>query len=233
MLVHDPALAAVESHRKYPAFWQVPPLPSATLMGTVGATDIENFYVVAEAWAHVVSRLAPRNASVLDVGCGCGRTARLLMLREDLVYTGFDVFRPSIEWAQRHLAPLAGGRFRFVHVDAASGHYNPRGRESPESVRFPAADSSIDLVFAASLFTHLREAHARHYLAESSRVLDRGGRLLVSIHDEVRPGERYTGDEARIDVAEEYFVDMAHAAGLAFERSLGAVCGQLALVFTR
>ena len=233
MLVHDPDLAAVENHRKYPAFWQVPPLPSATLMGTLGATDIENFYVVAEAWAHVVSRLAPRNASVLDVGCGCGRTARLLMLREDLTYTGFDVFRPSVDWAERHITPLTTGRFRFVHLDAASGHYNPHGRDNPASVRFPAADASIDLAFAASLFTHLREAHARHYLEESCRVLKRGGRLLASIHDEVPAGEHYAGDEARIDVSQEYFVGMAHAAGLAFERSLGAVCGQLALVFTR
>ena len=75
MEVHDPANYRAESHDKYPPFWNVPMLPSAQLMGSVGATTIENFYVVGEAWAHVVGSLLPGGGTVLDIGCGCATSA--------------------------------------------------------------------------------------------------------------------------------------------------------------
>ena len=90
MEVHDPANYRAESHDKYPPFWNVPMLPSAQLMGSVGATTIENFYVVGEAWGHVVGSLLPGGGTVLDIGCGCARTARFLLLARNIEYVGID-----------------------------------------------------------------------------------------------------------------------------------------------
>jgi SAM-dependent methyltransferase len=233
MIVHDSASLAPESHSKYPRFRHVPPLPSSSLMDIVGAPSIENFYVVGEAWAHVVSALAPRGASLLDIGCGCGRTARFLLTRPDIRYNGFDVARPAIEWCELELAPLSAGRFEFHYLDVYSAHYNARGTLRGDEVRFPAQDESMDVAFAASLFTHLLEPDARHYLAESARTLKPGGLLVASIHDEVPAGASFAGNEARVDVTQEYFTAMAAEAGFALRESLGLVCGQETLVLER
>ena len=233
MEVHDPARYPAESHDKYPLFWKVPPLPSAQLMGSVGATTIENFYVVGEAWAHVVGALLPGGGTVLDIGCGCARTARFLILARNIEYVGIDIFAPSIAWSNAEVAPLGGGRFSFVHLDARSAHYNPNGAMAPESVNFPVGDGRMDLTFAASLFTHLLEPAAVRYLSESARVLKPGGLLVASIHDEVAPGETFRGDEARIDVSREHFQGMAKRVGLELDRDLGLVCGQTTFAFRK
>jgi SAM-dependent methyltransferase len=194
---------------------------------------MENFYVVGEAWGLVVSSLAAPQATILDIGCGCGRTARFLLHRRDLRYVGFDVFRPSILWAEEHLAPLAGGRFRFAHVDVRNAHYNPGGSLRPEEVRFPVDDACSDVAFGASIFTHLLEPAARHYLAETARCLRPGGLLLASIHDEPPPGERYSGSEDRIDVTAAYFEALAREAGLVARQPYGSLCGQETLLFEK
>jgi SAM-dependent methyltransferase len=233
MIVHDPAFASVEPHGKYPTWSEVPALPHQSLLDTVGAGTLENFYLVGEAWAHVLHhRLAP-GATALDIGCGCGRTARFLLFREDIAYIGFDIFEPAIAWCNRYLAPFAKGRFRFEHFDAHSGHYNPRGRLKATEVRFPAADASIDVAFAASLFTHLLEDDARHYLRESARILKPTGVLVASVHCDPEPGKKYSGRENRIEVEQAHFLSMARSAGLAMAEDLGSLCGQETLVFKR
>jgi SAM-dependent methyltransferase len=233
MPVHDPALAVAAIHEKYAILTNSPPLPHESLLHAIGAGNLENFYVAGEAFAHILNRWIPRGAAVMDIGCGPGRTARFLLFRDDITYVGFDIFKPCIEWAQRFLAPYAAGRFRFEHFDAFSAHYNPRGPVKATEVKFPAADGSIDVAFAASLFTHLLEPDSRHYLRESARVLSRSGILVASIHDEPPAGEKYTGRENRIDVDKDYFIDMAREAGLAVKLDFGLVCGQEVLVFRK
>jgi SAM-dependent methyltransferase len=233
MVVHYPERVQNECDTTYPRWRDVPPLPSIALMATIGSPSIENFYVVGEAWGLVVSSLAVPQATILDIGCGCGRTARFLLHRRDIRYVGFDIFRPSVLWADKYLGPLSAGRFRFVHFDVRNEHYNHGGSLNPEQVRFPAEDAAIDLAFGASIFTHLLEPAARRYLAEAARCLKPGGLLLASIHDEPRPGERYSGNEDRVDIAAAYFEDMAREAGLAVKEPFGSLCGQPTLIFEK
>ena len=234
MEVHDPAGARVETHPKYPLFRHVAPLPGVSLMDSIGAATLENFYIVGEAWAAVVCHYAKAGDTLLDIGCGCGRTARFFLMRPELRYVGMDVFGPAIAWAERYLEPLAPpGAYRFVHVDAYSAHYNPRGRLKASEVRFPVEDGSVDIAFAASLFTHLLEPDARHYLAESARAVRAGGLLIASIHDEPPAGVRYSGREDRIDVEKAHFVELARAAGFELHEDLGLVCGQQTFAFER
>lgn len=233
MLVHDPATAKMATYAKYPTWAEIPPLPHESLLDTIGASSLENFYLAGEAVAHLVNRRLPAGGTILDIGCGCGRNARFLMMRPDAHYVGFDVFAPAIAWSTRFLTPLTDGRFRFVHFDAYSAHYNPKGKLPAAELRFPVEDASIDVAFAASLFTHLLEPDARHYLRECARALKPTGVLIASIHNEPEEGSRYSGREDRIDVDKEYFASMAADAGLALREDLGTVCGQEALEFGR
>ena len=218
---------ADETNPGYPHWDGIAPLPNQRMMFHVGAPSTENFLVVGDAWGQLVAMELTSGARVLDIGCGCGRTARTLLHNPHISeYVGIDVILPYIDWNTRYLSPLTGGRFRFAHLDVHSAHYNPEGILAPDAAEFPLADASMTLAFAASLFTHLEEAAAKRYLDESRRVLRGGGKLIVSIHIEPNDGTDYQGNESRADVNPVYFAAMASAAGFAVGRRIGDVCGQ-------
>lgn len=225
---------ASQTHPHYPRWAGIAPLPNSRMMLHVGAETVENFLVVGDAWGQLVAGELEPGARVLDIGCGCARTARTLLHHpwiED--YLGLDVIEPYIAWNQRFIAPLSNGRFRFAHLDVATPRYNPAGATPAESVRFPLVDGSVTLTFAASLFTHLREPAAERYLAESARCSAPGAKLIASIHDKPAPGAAFSGDEFRADVLPDHFVALAARSGWTLERAVGDVCGQETLVFRR
>lgn len=123
--------------------------------------------------------LLEKNASVLDIGCGCGAMVPAFARRlgERSRYLGFDVHPPSIAYCRKAFA--GDPRFRFELAEVSSPYGASHGPEV-ERYRFPAAAESCDFVLAKSVFTHLQEAAARHYLAEIARVLRPGGRALIS-----------------------------------------------------
>ncbi len=125
-------------------------------------------------------RLVRAGDRVLEIGCGCGAMVPALarMLGADGSYVGFDVHRPSIRWCRRRFA--GNGRLRFEWADLASPYGNDASGGAVESYRFPAEDGGADLVIAKSVFTHLREEQARHYLREVRRALRPGGRALLT-----------------------------------------------------
>ena len=134
------------------------------------------------------------DARVLDVGSGMGRVALALARRHpQLRYEGFDIVRYGIDWSRKALAGHPS--FRFTHVDVRNGLYNPRGTIVGAEFRFPYDDASFDLVFATSVFTHLLDDAAEHYLAEAARVTRPGGRIYLTafLHDPPLPeGARFT-----------------------------------------
>lgn len=201
---------------RYPHWRGVIPLPPEGLMWSAGAPDVENFLVVADAWAQVVRKHLPQRGSVLDVGCGCGRLARMLAADPAIDgYVGLDCLAASITWCETYVLPaFAGRQCEFHHVDARSAEYNPFGAVRTQDVRFPCDTASMDLVVAASVFTHLLEADAAHYLREITRALKPGGMALLTIRATHAPGTPYAGDESCIDVDRRHFLSMARAAGL-------------------
>ena len=141
---------AVTTHPGYPVWPGIAPLPNEPMMYHVGAPSVENFLVVADVWSQLVSRELTPGARVLDIGCGCGRTARLLLHHPYIrSYVGFDVIKPYVEWCTRFLTPLTQDRFQFQHLDVRSDHYNPLGTLSADDVRFPFAEGSFSLAFAS------------------------------------------------------------------------------------
>jgi SAM-dependent methyltransferase len=122
-----------------------------------------------------------RESSVLELGCGHGRTARGLLayLRSPGRYRGLDVDRSSIEDAQARIHTRSGV-FEFVWADVRNADYHPNGRTPAAEYVFPWPDATFDVVYAASLFTHLLPEETQRYLQESRRVLKPGGRCLFS-----------------------------------------------------
>ena len=200
-------------------------VPNRILRASAGTADLAMFLGIGEAWAHLVGGFLPERPAVLDLGCGCGKTARFLALRPDLGYLGVDLYRPSILWCRRAFAAYAD-RFGFEHFNGRSAHFNPGGDVAVVDYRLPAKNASQDMVICGSLFTHLFEAEARHYLAEIARVLKPGGRTLLSLHVEPQPGQAFSGTEVRVDVDEANFLGLCGEAGLAHEQAVGPVYGQ-------
>jgi SAM-dependent methyltransferase len=129
----------------------------------------------------VYPQLRPEDyRAVFDFGCGCGRTARQLMLQRPPPerYVGIDLHPELVGWCREHLEPRAPN-FSFHHHDVRDVLFNP-GEDKPELRPFPAGDREFTLVNAHSVFTHLVEPHADHYLRETARILHPEGVLHAS-----------------------------------------------------
>lgn len=152
--------------------------PSRRMSGYVGGGD---FRATGEEFLGHFRELGGLRAEdrVLEMGCGIGRMARVLagVLRPPGSYDGFDIVASGIAWCQEHYLGTPAP-FRFVHADLRNTAYNPAGALPAEAYRFPYGDGAFDLVIATSLFTHLLPVAAEHYLAEATRVLAPGGRLV-------------------------------------------------------
>lgn len=116
-----------------------------------------------------------RARRIYDFGCGCGRVARQLVQQREPVerYVGVDLHPGMIRWCRANLTPLAP-QFEFVHHDVENPGFNP-GPDKPKVRPLPGDDASFDLVYAHSVFTHLRESQTPHYLGECARLLAPGG----------------------------------------------------------
>lgn len=175
---HDAAQA-------YPDWLSYEPalLPPPHLMRSEGITVLEEWFRWAEEWSMLLrmyGRLGHRSR-VLEIGCGLGRIAfALRYLLADGEYTGFEIVRDKVEFLARTFT-TAHPHFSFEWADVANSYYNPGGRCRADEYRFPVGDATQDLVFAASVLTHMAPANAARYVAESARVLRPGGRCLLSV----------------------------------------------------
>ena len=151
----------------------IPPLEMRRLVGPEDPAAYDN-----PRRSLVYSHLEPNvYARVLDFGCGCGRIARQLIQQVPRPerYLGIDLHRGMIAWCRANLESAAPG-FEFRHHDVHTVSFNP-GEDKPKTLPFPAEDRSFTLVNAWSVFTHLTESQAKHYLREVARVLEPGGVL--------------------------------------------------------
>jgi SAM-dependent methyltransferase len=210
------------------------PFPGSYFIHSVGSPSLESFLVVGHVWSQIIERHIEVRSRLLDIGCGCGRTARFLasnaMVRR---YVGFDVVDFNIDWCRKHIERNTQHRFRFVHADIYNGLYNPKGSLRAAEYSFPVESASIDIAFAASVFTHLLEPDARRYLDETARVLAPGGLLIASIHDQGVGNLQFTGDEHRIDICPSYFAAMVATSGLSVQCDRGHVLGQRMMIFQK
>jgi len=129
--------------------------------------DVERLMDVADLSAE---------SAVLDWGCGAGRLAVGVRVRLGRVadYHGVDIQPELVAWAQRN---LAGPGFRFTCLDVANERYNPDGSLDRS---IAAADQSIDVLYAYSVFSHMNAEDTEAYLTLIARALRPGGRAMVT-----------------------------------------------------
>jgi SAM-dependent methyltransferase len=149
----------------------MPPFELRQLVGPTDPADFDN-----PSGDPVYPELpAEQYRSLLDFGCGCGRTARRLIQQRPRPerYVGLDLHKDMIRWCRDNLAPHAPG-FEFRHHDVFNAAYNP-GRRKPQTRSFGVEPGAFSLVEAHSVFTHLVPDQIAHYLGEVARALEPGG----------------------------------------------------------
>jgi ubiquinone/menaquinone biosynthesis C-methylase UbiE len=153
----------------------IPQLPSDEIQfsihgktGLVAVQEASDFVEVAEERYVSLSGGPLEDARVLDFGCGWGRIARLFL--KDIKPThlsGVNV-RESIVTTAHELAPKLN--FRKI--------------EPFPPLPFIAA-STIDMVVANSVFSHLSEEAVQQWIAEFARIIRPGGLRASRLGPEV------------------------------------------------
>lgn len=148
----------------------VAPLPPADLAARVGGVDGADALEVYDREGLAVRKRieeclpatwAFEGKRVLDFGCGAARVLRhFLREAERGEFWGCDIDRPSIAWVQATLSPPLRAF-----------------RNDPEPP-LPFDDEQLDLVWAASVFTHIEDWAP--WLIELHRILAPGGLFVAS-----------------------------------------------------
>jgi SAM-dependent methyltransferase len=151
-----------------PATLPLPPTGLAIRVGTVQGAEALRFYLQEGArLREVIGGLLPPDWSwsgkrVLDFGCGSARVLRHFADEaQSGDFHGCDIDAASIDWDRAHLSPP----FQFF-----------RNEPAPP---LPVAASSLDLIWAMSVFTHIADLWS-DWLAELHRLLAPGGILIAS-----------------------------------------------------
>jgi SAM-dependent methyltransferase len=125
--------------------------------------------------------------NLLDIGCGCGKTALALMntIRPPGSYTGFDIQPVLVEFVDRLFKQQRISS--HFHVDCfpivGNKYYSgTRQGVSAEAFEFPYADERFDMAVSFSVFTHLRNRAMVNYVNNLGRVMRRGSKLLLSFY---------------------------------------------------
>jgi SAM-dependent methyltransferase len=190
----DAVIAKMKRSERYRIAYDPQLIPPLGLMRQEGIDVLEEWFRWSEEWSMLLRVYGHirRNSRVLEIGCGLGRVAFPLryLLSSEGSYDGFEICRRKVDFLQstfQHAYP----NFRFRWADIRNTFYNPSGKVSARDYAFPYSGATFDLVFAASVFTHLLPDVAFHYLHEVARVLKPGGRCLIScfLLDNYRRGQ--------------------------------------------
>ncbi|HEY8776013.1 MAG TPA: class I SAM-dependent methyltransferase [Gaiellaceae bacterium] len=180
------------------------PLPPASLRAQIGPRHADAAFFLRSGKQHadlVRDVLREQGAEIedlgalLDWGCGCGRVLRQWSGLPGAGVFGCDINPKMVQWCAANLD--------FAEVSVTE-------LEPP----LPYADSTFDLIYAFSVFTHLSEQLQQEWMSECLRVLRPEGYLLISTM-----GEYYLGLQ-RLSESEQ----QAFASGelvVLYERSAG------------
>jgi SAM-dependent methyltransferase len=119
-------------------------------------------------------------SDVLDVGCGV-RFAQTIVNRRIAIksYTGIEVYRPIVDFMSRNLEPF-DPRFRFVHWDVRNDLFSGESSRTLEDEARLPVDSTFDVAWLFSVFTHLDLSDARALLTLIRPVVRPRGALLFT-----------------------------------------------------
>jgi SAM-dependent methyltransferase len=120
--------------------------------------------------------------TVLDFGCGCGRTVRH-WYGQDLDLHGCDYNPRLVAWCQENLP--------FMQAVVNDSH--------PPS---PYPADNFDVLYAMSVLTHLTEESQQLWLEDWRRILKPGGFLLFTTHGDSHSEHLGRRERPRYDAGE-------------------------------
>lgn len=154
--------------RRQPGRLPVPPEPLRYLISGIPNYPVSDFLQMGQHCLSIVEKTLLKNGirladldAILDFGCGCGRIVRhLAHLKRTRLY-GTDYNPELVGWCRPNLA------FAEFAVNRL---------EPPLAYR----ESTFDLVYAFSVFSHLPEPLQHAWMQELRRVIKPNGHLLLS-----------------------------------------------------
>ena len=153
-------------------------LPPLALMNKIGSFNEEHFKANSvNFFKEIASRLrVSTQASILDLGSGCGRMAIPFVdfLKGGRFY-GCDVWDEGVAWCNENLTSSGNAAF---YVQNAQNNYYFENFDAQKKNDFKLSwlpDGTLDASYAVSVFTHLIEEDATSYLKEISRGTKVGG----------------------------------------------------------
>jgi SAM-dependent methyltransferase len=168
-------------------------VPPPLLMLEEADEVLEDWFAGGAEQSTLLRALVPvgDETSVLELGCGLGRLAFALrrVLRRGS-YLGIDIVPEKIAFLRREFSPRYP-RFRFEVIEAVNAFYRSGTSPAGGPFPFPCDDSSVDVVVAMAVFTHVLPDTVFHYLTEVARCLRPNGSFLVSAYllENYRPGQ--------------------------------------------
>jgi len=164
-------------------------------------------------------------SALLDWGCGAGRLAIGVRKHFGRIrdYHGVDIQPELIEWAQ---ANLEGAGFRFSLLNVSNERYNPDGSREQS---LGAEPSSVNVLYAYSVFSHMNDDDSATYLRLIRDVLVPTGKAFVTcfVEEDVPDWQENPQDYGPLDwqgrlhctlFARGHFESHVHKAGLAVDR---------------
>jgi SAM-dependent methyltransferase len=138
---------------------EMPRFPHGSLQRRIGGSaddhtlrEIYQFYIHMKHWATVLGREPHWGSRLLDFGCGWGRCTRFFW--KEISSEG--IFGVDVNGDLIANCDALGNPGSFYQI-------NPRGT-------LPFKDQSFDLIIAYSVFTHLPEDVADHWMRELARI---------------------------------------------------------------
>ena len=148
-----PAVPSIELRRIVAA-------PSEPVFLWTGLKDAEMCVGYMDRHLHLA---AGQRATVLDFGCGCGRSTRFLQGMTRLDVHGSDVNEDLVRWCQQNLGA----------VQTVRNEVDPP---------LPFEDGKFDFIYSLSIFSHLSEQSMQRWLGELARVTADSGIVLLTTH---------------------------------------------------
>lgn len=147
-------------------------LPSVWLRYRVGGKpDLDAFIEVGRLASEDIRNILEKHGrklssfrTVLDFGCGCGRTLLWMQAQaaDSQKWFGCDIDAEAVAWCREHLS--------FAQCVVNEG--------SPPS---PFQNDQFDFIYAISVFTHFSEAYQFAWLRELRNILKPSGLLLATV----------------------------------------------------
>ena len=140
------------------------------------------------------------HSRVLDVGCGTGQLTAALSdyLSDDAVYCGTDIAQEAVTFCQRR---FSRPNFFFRRNDMTS---------------VPVGGQQFDVIFLASVFTHMYPAEIKLMLLDLKRLLAPGGLIVADVF--VSPHIRtFAGSRSKVEINESHLKDLFDETGLTHE----------------